>query len=131
MVPTVFDRVPRGQAIPVDCEERDNGLHLSAFHSQNIGGFVFGCRLEKPTRYVAVETDLRTDPVLLHDCGRASPRGVLLRGFLVLADYFRKFIDVVDDPDSKINPDYDFSLALLEGRIKKIRGMLKNLFDSQ
>jgi len=48
----------------------------------------------------------------------------------VLVEYFRKFMDVASDPDSKINPDYDFSLALLEGRIKKIRGMLKNLFDS-
>ena len=51
-------------------------------------------------------------------------------GIFVLVEYFRKFMDVASDPDSKINPDYDFSLALLEGRIKKIRGMLKSLFDS-
>ena len=38
-------------------------------------------------------------------------------------------MDVVDDPDSKINPDYDFSFSLLEGRIQKIRGMLKSLFQ--
>ena len=25
-------------------------------------------------------------------------------------------MDVVDDPDSKINPDYDFSFSLLEGK---------------
>ena len=47
---------------------------------------------------------------------------------LILFEYFRKFMDVVDYPNTKINPDYDFSLALVEGRIKKIRGMLKNLF---
>ncbi len=47
---------------------------------------------------------------------------------LILVKYFRKFMDVVDDPDSKINPDYDFGLSLLEGRIQKIRGMLKSLF---
>ena len=40
-------------------------------------------------------------------------------------------MDVVEDTNSKINPDYDFSLALLEGRIKKIRGMLKNLYGKE
>ena len=47
--------------------------------------------------------------------------------FIVLAEYFRKFIAVFDDPDSKINPDLDFSLYLLEGRIRKIRGMIECL----
>jgi hypothetical protein len=33
------------------------------------------------------------------------------------------------NPDSKIHPDLDFGLFLLEGRIKKIRGMIKNLYE--
>ena len=41
---------------------------------------------------------------------------------IVLVDYFRKFMDVISDPNTKINPDYDVNLALLDGRIKKIRG---------
>ena len=45
-----------------------------------------------------------------------------------LVEYFRKFMDVVEDPGTKINPDLDFALSLLQGRIKKIRGMLKSLF---
>ena len=48
--------------------------------------------------------------------------------FIVLAEYFRKFIAVVEDPDTKINIDLDLSLYLLEGRIRKIRGMIKCLF---
>jgi len=50
--------------------------------------------------------------------------------FMVLAEYFRKFIAVVEDSDSKIIPDIDFSLFLLEGRIRKIRGMIKCLFGA-
>jgi len=50
---------------------------------------------------------------------------------MVLVEYFRKFMDVLDDPDSKIHPDLDFGLFLLEGRIQKIRGMLKNLFQDK
>jgi hypothetical protein len=46
----------------------------------------------------------------------------------VLLEYFRWFADVVDDPKTRINPDFDFGLFLLEGRIKKIRGMIKRLF---
>ena len=38
---------------------------------------------------------------------------------LILAEYFAKFMEVVEDPDSVIYPDYDFSLSLLEGRIKE------------
>lgn len=50
--------------------------------------------------------------------------------FMVLAEYFRKFIAVVENPHSKISHDLDFSLYLLEGRIRKIRGMIKTLFCS-
>jgi hypothetical protein len=46
----------------------------------------------------------------------------------VLFGYFRRFEDVVEDPETKVNPDFDFGLFLLEGRIKKIRGMIKELF---
>jgi hypothetical protein len=46
----------------------------------------------------------------------------------VLLEYFRRFADVVEDPKTRINPDFDFGLFLLEGRIKKIRGMIKGLF---
>jgi len=51
--------------------------------------------------------------------------------FMVLAEYFRKFIAVVEDPDTKINIDLDFSLYLLEGRIRKIRGMIEFLFGDE
>ena len=44
--------------------------------------------------------------------------------------YFWRFADVVEDPNTKINPDFDFGLFLLEGRIKKIRGMIKGLFGN-
>ena len=46
----------------------------------------------------------------------------------VLAEGFLKFIKVVENPNTKANPDLDFGLFLLEGRIQKSRGMLKNLF---
>jgi hypothetical protein len=46
----------------------------------------------------------------------------------ILLEYFRRFADVVEDPKTRINPDFDFGLFLLEGRIKKIRGMIKGLF---
>ena len=46
----------------------------------------------------------------------------------VLFGYFQRFADVVEDPKTRINPDFDFGLFLLEGRIKKIRGMIKGLF---
>jgi hypothetical protein len=46
----------------------------------------------------------------------------------ILLGYFRRFADVVEDPKTRINPDFDFGLFLLEGRIKKIRGMIKGLF---
>ena len=36
--------------------------------------------------------------------------------------------DVVEDPKTRINPDFDFGLFLLEGKIKKIRGMIKGFF---
>lgn len=49
---------------------------------------------------------------------------------MILAEYFRNFMAVVEDPDTKINPDLDFSLYLLEGRIRKIRGMIKSLFGA-
>jgi hypothetical protein len=50
---------------------------------------------------------------------------------MILVEYFRKFMDVLDNPDSKINPDLDFGLFLLQGRIQKIRGMLKDLFQDK
>ena len=46
----------------------------------------------------------------------------------ILLGYFQRFADVVEDPKTRINPDFDFGLFLLEGRIKKIRGMIKGLF---
>jgi hypothetical protein len=46
----------------------------------------------------------------------------------ILLGYFRRFADVVEDPKTKINPDFDFGMFLLEGRIRKIRGMIKGLF---
>ena len=46
----------------------------------------------------------------------------------VLIAYFQRFAEVVEDPKTRINPDLDFGLFLLEGRIKKIRGMIKGLF---
>jgi hypothetical protein len=46
----------------------------------------------------------------------------------ILLGYFRRFADVVEDPKTRINPDFDFGLFLLEGRIKKIRGMIKDFF---
>jgi hypothetical protein len=35
---------------------------------------------------------------------------------------------VVEDPNTVKHPDLDFGLFLLEGRIRKIRGMIKSLF---
>ena len=49
---------------------------------------------------------------------------------MVLVGYFRNFMDVAEDPDTKMNDDLDFSLSLLEGRIRKIRGMIKTLFGA-
>ena len=49
----------------------------------------------------------------------------------ILLEYFRRFADVVEDPKTKINPDFDFGLFLLEGRIKKIRGIIKGLFGDE
>ena len=46
----------------------------------------------------------------------------------ILLEHFRRFENVVEDPKTRINPDFDFGLFLLEGRIKKIRGMIKDLF---
>jgi len=51
--------------------------------------------------------------------------------FMVLAEYFRKFIAVVEDPGTKINIDLDFSLYLLEVRIRKIRGMIECLIGDE
>ncbi len=48
---------------------------------------------------------------------------------LALAEYFIKFMTVFEDPDIEIHSDLDFSLFLLEGRIRKIRGMIKSLYD--
>jgi len=48
--------------------------------------------------------------------------------FMALAEYFRKFMAVAVDPDTKIQPDLYFRLFLLEERIRKIRGMIKCLF---
>ena len=50
---------------------------------------------------------------------------------MVLAEYFRNFMEVAEDPDIKMNHDLDFSLSLLEGRIRKIRGMIKTLFGDR
>jgi hypothetical protein len=49
----------------------------------------------------------------------------------ILLGYFRRFENVVEDLKTKINPDFDFGLFLLEGRIKKIRGMIKGLFGER
>lgn len=49
----------------------------------------------------------------------------------ILLEYFRRFADVVEDSKTRINPDFDFGLFLLEGRIKKIRGMIKGLFGKE
>ena len=49
----------------------------------------------------------------------------------ILLENFRRFADVVEDPKTRINPDFDFGLFLLEGRIKKIRGKLKCLFGDR
>ena len=46
----------------------------------------------------------------------------------VLIAYFQRFAEVVEDPKTRINPDFDFGLFLLEGKIKKIRGMIKGFF---
>lgn len=46
----------------------------------------------------------------------------------ILLENFRRFEDVIEDPKTRINPDFDFGLFLLEGRIKKIRGMIEGLF---
>jgi hypothetical protein len=51
--------------------------------------------------------------------------------FLVLAEYFQKFIAMVEDPATKLNLDLDFGLYLLEGRIRKIRGMIESLFEDE
>ena len=48
----------------------------------------------------------------------------------ILLEYFRRFADVVEGPKTRINPDFEFGLFLLEGRIKKIRGMIKGLFGN-
>jgi len=45
-----------------------------------------------------------------------------------LLGYFRRFAEVAEDPKTRINPDFDFGLFLLEGRIRKIRGMIEGLF---
>jgi hypothetical protein len=49
----------------------------------------------------------------------------------ILLGYFRRFADVVENPKTRINPDFDFGLFLLEGRIRKIRGMIKGLFGDR
>jgi len=54
--------------------------------------------------------------------------GEIQEEILILFEYFRKFMDVLEEPDTKINPDLDFGLFLLQGRIQKIRGMIKYLF---
>jgi len=51
--------------------------------------------------------------------------------FVILAEYFRKFIAMVEDPDTKLSLDLDFGLYLLEGRIRKIRGMIECLFEDE
>jgi hypothetical protein len=49
---------------------------------------------------------------------------------MVLVEYFNRFMSVAEDSDTKMSHDLDFSLSLLEGRIRKIRGMIKTLFDA-
>jgi hypothetical protein len=36
---------------------------------------------------------------------------------------------MVEDPNTKLNLDLDFGLYLLEGRIRKIRGMIECLLE--
>jgi hypothetical protein len=50
---------------------------------------------------------------------------------IILEEYFQQFMAVVEDPKTKINPDLDFCLFLLDGRIRKIRGMLTSLFGDK
>jgi hypothetical protein len=49
----------------------------------------------------------------------------------VMVEYFQQFMAVVKDSKTKVNPDIDFGLFLLEGRVRKIRGMLESLFGDQ
>ena len=44
---------------------------------------------------------------------------------MILAEHCRKFMAVVEDPGTEIQTDLDFSLFLLEGKIRKIRGPIR------
>lgn len=47
---------------------------------------------------------------------------------IVFFGYVKRFMDVFEDPETRVNPDFDFGLFLMEGRIRKIRGIIKCLF---
>jgi hypothetical protein len=48
---------------------------------------------------------------------------------IILVNYYQRVMSVLEDPNAEIYPDLDLKLFLLEGRIKKIRGMIKNLYE--
>jgi len=47
----------------------------------------------------------------------------------VFFGYVRQFMEVFEDPETRVHPDFDFGLYLMEGRIRKIRGMIRCLFE--
>jgi hypothetical protein len=48
---------------------------------------------------------------------------------IILVNYYQRVMSVLEDPNAEIYPDLDLKLFLLEGRIKKIRGMIKNFYE--
>jgi hypothetical protein len=49
----------------------------------------------------------------------------------VFFGYVKRFTAVFENPATRVNPDYDFALYLMEVRIRKIRGMIKYLFGDE
>jgi hypothetical protein len=49
----------------------------------------------------------------------------------VFFGYVQRFMAMCEDPETRVSSDYDFGLYLLEGRIRKIRGMIKSLFGDE
>jgi hypothetical protein len=80
-----------------------------------------------PEERMQVEEFVREQVAEFQDIS-CSSIGEIQEQIAILLGYFRRFENVVKDPKTRINPDFDFGLFLLEGRIKKIRGMIKSLF---